>query len=202
MSNNNKRNRFILFEGVDGAGKSIVSEEVSKSLCSTFIESPTDQFGDVRKYVNSHTPMMGQFLFYMATNLDLSNTVKEKLEDNNVVCARYYFSSIVDYSARLGITPEEMMDKLPVTDNDFIQPDLTILLYVNETEQRNRINGRNNGVNTHSDELCLNNQEYRRKITDGYLGLAEKKNWKVIDTSDIGIEEVVSRSIQCIGELK
>ncbi len=194
------KGKLIVFEGVDGSGKSHVSKLVAESLGAQHIESPLDEFQQVRKYVNANTPQKGQLFFYLATNLDLSNYLEKTVQEKEVVCARYYHSSIVDYSARQDISSNALMEQYSISDSDFFQPDLTILLYVNQDEQRNRINKRNRGVNTASDKLCLENDEYRTKITGKYLKIANERSWNVIDTSNMSIDAVVAESLRIISD--
>jgi len=91
--------KFIVFEGVDGSGKSEVSKTVSNILGSYYIESPTLEFKSIRKYIDDYSSPIGRFLFYMTTNLDLSRIIEDKLKFQDVICARYYYSTLIGYSA-------------------------------------------------------------------------------------------------------
>lgn len=186
---------LTVFEGIDGAGKSVVSSKVAEELGSIYMESPSDEFQNIRKYVNANTPTFGQFLFYMSTNYDLSKKFAEM--DKDVVCARYFYSTFVDYSIKLGFTMDEMIAAY-APENSLFEPDRTILLLVNPEEQIKRINYRNQGVNTHSDELCLNDSIYREEVKKRYLDAATRNNWHIIDTSYKSIDQVVSDSINII----
>jgi len=80
-------------------------------------------------------------------------------------------------------------------------PHLTILLYVNREEQKNRINKRNNGVNSGSDERCLYDENYGKVLSEQYLMVAKKLNWLIIDTSNITMNEVVEQCLSRINEM-
>lgn len=186
---------LTVFEGIDGAGKSIVSKNVAERLGAIYMESPSDEFQNIRKHINANTPTYGQFLFYLGTNYDLSNKLSKMDED--VICARYCYSTFVDYSIKLGLPMDEMIDMYTKSE-DLIVPDRTILLTVNSKEQKRRINYRNQGINTHTDDLCLNDSIYREEVKTRYIDAANKNNWHVIDTSYLNIDQVVSKSIEII----
>ena len=195
------RKRFVVFEGVDGAGKSVVSKRVADALGHgvLHLDSPLPAFRQIRDYVDQYSSPAGRFLFYLASNLDLSRLVGEKLPTHDVLCARYYFSTLVGYSVRSGINISELMTRIPVSHDDFRRPDLTILLYVNADEQERRIAKRNQGINSLTDALCLTSEDYAGRLSATYLDVAEKMQWMVIDTSYMTLDEVVSR---CIDEIR
>lgn len=193
--------KFIVFEGVDGSGKSEISKMVSEALDTHYLESPTHEFKSIRKYIDDYSSPIGRFLFYMSTNLDLSRIIEDKLKLRDVICARYYYSTLIGYSAHSGKNINDLMENLPISNQDFYQPDLTILLYVNREEQTNRINKRNKGVNSGSDERCLYDENYGEALSEQYLMVAKKLNWLVIDTSNIKMSEVVKQCLVGINKM-
>jgi thymidylate kinase len=184
---------IILLEGYDGSGKSSVGKLLSEKLGYEFIDSPRDDMRKLKSYVNENLSDFGKYYFYMAANHDLSDYFKRV--ENDVVCSRYYYSSIIDYSARFGYTNDEFMKKFGIDENDFFKPTKTILLSVSEEEQRNRILERNQGYNVHSDLLILTNSDYQRKIRSKYKEFAQKKEWDIIDTTGKSVDFVVDEII-------
>lgn len=198
-----RKGKIFVYEGTDGSGKSIVSSLAAQRLGMLHLETPTDEFREVRKYIDRHTPEIGQFLFYMSTNIDVSRKFEELAEKGiDTICTRYYLSSLVDFSSRMNISVDDLLMKLPIDEKEFYVPDYTILLLVNEEAQRERINHRNRGANMATDELCLSDNQYRKNITEKYLDLAEKNKWHVIDTSFMTIEQVVDASVNHIKGLR
>jgi dTMP kinase len=194
--------KFIVFEGVDGSGKSEISKIVSDMLETDYLESPTLEFKSIRKYIDDYSSSVGRFLFYMTTNLDLSRIVENNVKFKDVICARYYYSTLIGYSARSGKSVNYLMDKLPISEKDFYQPDLTILLYVNRDEQKNRINKRNKGVNSGSDERCLYDENYSKDLSEQYLMAARRMDWLIIDTSNMTMDEVIKECVLKINNIK
>ena len=193
------KNKFIVFEGVDGSGKSEIARIVANALCALNIESPLPEFNLTRKYIDKHSSPIGRFLFYLSTNLDLSRVIDIETSSRDVVCTRYYYSTLIGYAARTGSNVDDLIKSIPISDEDFYQPDLTVLLYVNRDEQKNRINKRNKGVNSGSDELCLYNEDYGVNLAEKYLETARKNKWVVIDTTNLTIDEVVA---ECLSSIK
>lgn len=193
------KNKFIVLEGVDGSGKSEVGRIVSKKLFALNIESPLPEFNLIRKYIDENSSPIGRFLFYLSTNLDLSRVIDIKTSSRDVVCTRYYYSTLIGYAARTRSNLDNLIKSIPISDEDFYQPDMTILLYVNRFEQKKRINKRNKGINSGSDELCLYNEDYGINLAEKYLETARNKKWVVIDTSHLTIDEVVQ---ECLSNIK
>ena len=47
--------KLIVFEGVDGSGKSEISKMVSDILGTDYLESPTLEFNSIRKYIDDYS---------------------------------------------------------------------------------------------------------------------------------------------------
>ena len=198
MNNGN----VIVFEGPDGSGKSEVGKLVANKANSLLIDGLVGPYQEARSHVSEHTPFKGKYLFYLAANLDLSKQLESESKNNNIICVRYYYSTLVDYASRLKILPEELQNRVGVYDTDFFQPNLTILLHVNSDKQRERINFRNKGNNTYTDKLALEDFEYQKNVTENYLKVAANNNWVVLDTSNIFLDEVVEKAEKIINQRK
>lgn len=182
---------FIVFEGVDGAGKSEVSARVAKQLNAIHLESPIGEFKKIRQYIDTSLNDTGRFLFYLASNFDLSEYVRNKREREMVICARYFHSTIIGHASRQGIKIDEFYKNLPISLEILERPNKTIFLYVNETKQRERIKSRGQENNSLTDYKCLNDMNYRKTLFENYCKIAEKEGWLYIDTSDLSIDQVV-----------
>ena len=117
---------FIVIEGMDGAGKSEVSARVAARLGAMHLESPIKAFKEIRQYVDANLCDKGRFLFYLASNLDLSRYTRKKREIQSIVCARYFYSTIIGYASRQGLDIKEFYKNLPVESDEFEVPNLTI----------------------------------------------------------------------------
>lgn len=189
---------FIVFEGVDGAGKSEVSSRVATQLNAIHLESPIGEFKNIRKHVDASLNDTGRFLFYLASNFDLSEYVRNQRKLETVICARYFHSTMIGYASRQGINIDDFYRTLSISLESLERPSKTIFLYVNETTQRDRIKSRGQENNSPTDYKCLNDKKYRKTLFDNYKKVAENENWLCIDTSYISIESTVSA---CIDEI-
>lgn len=193
---------FVVFEGVDGAGKSEVSKIVAEKLGAIHLESPTTPFSSIRNHVDKKLSDKGRFYFYMASNFDLSEKILTTLRSKSIVCARYFHSTVIGYASRQNIDIESVYKSINVTREDLINPHLTIFLNVNEDTQRKRINGRGLSENSQSDYKCLENERYRERLFRNYKYISEKEGWHIIDTSAMSISEVANECISVINNYK
>lgn len=187
---------FIVFEGVDGAGKSEISARVSKKIDAMHLESPIGEFKKIRQYVDLNLSDKGRFLFYLASNFDLSKFIREQRVSKAIVCARYFHSTMIGYASRQGLNIEEFYECPPIAFDDLEEPDITIFLYVNEAIQRTRIESRELYGNSPTDYKCLDDEIYRKTLFNNYCSVAAKEKWNYIDTSCMSIDEVVEACIE------
>ena len=194
------RRLFIVFEGVDGAGKSEISAKVSKIIGATHLESPINEFKKIRQYGDLNLNDKGRFLFYLASNFDLSNYVCKQRLNKTIVCARYFHSTMIGYASRQGLDIEDFYESPPVSLHDLEKPDITIFLYVNEEVQRKRIESREFNGNSPTDYKCLNDEIYRKSLFKNYCSISIKENWINIDTSSMSVDEVVNECVQKVSQ--
>lgn len=189
---------FIVFEGVDGAGKSTVSRLVADSLGASHLESPINEFGKIRKFVVDNLSENGKFFYYLASNFELSSYVRANRMTKPIVCSRYFHSTLIGHASRQYLNIEDFCKHLPVSQVEFEAPDLTIFLSLTEDAQRSRINARSASENSGNDHKCLNDKRYRDCLFRNYASVADRENWLVIDTTSMEVENVVNTCIERI----
>jgi thymidylate kinase len=194
-----KKNQLIVFEGVVGTGKSTVGNLFAARIGSILMETPIEPFASARKQVNQSNSLNAQFLFYVSANLYVSSIFPDLLKDSSLVSIRYFYSSFVDYSVRFGLGVAELFDKVSLSPDDFTRPDKTFMLYASPEVQLKRIEARNHGHHAHTDQLVIQNSEYRQEISRRYLNIAAENRWHVIDTSSKSISDVVD---ECLKEFQ
>jgi dTMP kinase len=189
---------FIVFEGVDGAGKSTISKHVADSLGASHLESPINEFKKIRKFVEDNLCEKGKLFYYLASNFELSSYIRTNRLIKPIVCARYFHSTMIGHASRQYLNIEEFSKKLPVSSNEFEAPDLTIFLSLSEDAQRARINARGASENSEKDHKCLDDKLYRDYLFQNYSNVAQRENWLIIDTTLMTVENVVDICIKRI----
>ncbi|NLB15892.1 MAG: dTMP kinase [Clostridiales bacterium] len=148
------RGKFIVFEGIDGSGKTTVINSVNSYLesigCSVFLtREPTDnRVGSmIRKFIKGE----GDYelderviaALFAADRLDhilRPGGINEKLGAGvNVICDRFWLSSC---AYQTGAFPMEYILELNKGAMELVQPDLTVYLSVDVSVALSRVDAR------------------------------------------------------------
>ncbi|HKM09352.1 MAG TPA: dTMP kinase [Candidatus Methanomethylophilaceae archaeon] len=192
--------RFIVFEGIDGAGKSTLIEGLSKSLSSRGIDivstaEPTE--GPIGRMIRSGTvrkvSQNAEALLFTADRACHTQEILEwKESGKTVLCDRYYASTIAYQSTNLEGTKADKEWLKEINRPIIIEPDITFLLDIDPEMGMERVNGR-------GDVSKFEVTEYLKKVRSNYLEMAKESNFHVIDASGTE-EEVLAEAIAIIGE--
>ena len=174
--------KFIVFEGIDGAGKSTQAKLLGKWFEERGYEvvltkEPTDTaFGKlIRKLVltggregiidGARISHEAEALLFAADRAEhVHKLIKPALEGGKVVISDRYFYSSLAYQWARGLDLDWLIDL-----NRFaIKPDLVILLDLPVKESMKRIGSRS--IKTEFDKIV----ELQKKVRENYLKLAER----------------------------
>jgi len=201
-SSSKNRGAFIVFEGLDRAGKSTQSKELLATMNKETITVERDANGEAlakRKQAGlgpkwmcfpaRHTPigsLIDQYLrkkvemcdravhlLFSANRWEMASTILEDLEaGRSVICDRYGFSGVV-YSAAKGMDPEWCRS----SDIGLPQPDLIFFLYLDPEVGAKRA--------AFGDERYENKDmqtAVREQFAAADFGSGEKRvNWNAVD---------------------
>ncbi len=156
------KNKLIVFEGIDGSGKSLLCRSLVKELkrkkinavCYEDIENKNHGFNLIKPFIKSETPISASLYFYIASAIYKSQIIKNLLKKNWVVCDRYIFSTLVYHQLRGA----NIKDLPPYKKLGIIEPDYYFLITVPEKIRAERLMGR-----------ALNNPDDLKKKTKGSL---------------------------------
>ena len=130
---------FIAFDGLDGVGKTTLVRELAQHYGGIALDTPG---AELRPLVNSVLSALEQSqtarcLFYAASVLAAGCKARQLAADGQTVFMDRYWLSTIAYARARGVT-------VNLSDLEAIvpAPDLTILLTLDETERRRRINSR------------------------------------------------------------
>jgi dTMP kinase len=128
--------KFVVFEGIEGSGKSSCLKEVSKYLTEKNIphiktEEPNEKYG-IRNLIkveilsgHIEDPLTALFAHCLDRELHLKNEIIPALAEGLVVlCDRYLYSTIAYQGYAQGLP----MSYVKTVQNVFMRPDLTLIL--------------------------------------------------------------------------
>lgn len=194
----NNRGKFIVFEGLDGTGKSTCAKLVAGALTAVHMTTPSGILRARRPEILAELGA-GQethHLFYLSVVMGASDKVRAHLEAGRTVVLDRYFISTQAYAAfrgsRLGL---EVIDAL-------LQPaDLTVLLEAPLAIRRARVLGR--GFSTDADQETLDPQADERLQAEhqARIGFRCVGELLKIDTSQIFPEALVEKVIAALARL-
>jgi thymidylate kinase len=189
--------RFVVIEGIDGAGKSSLLEVLRRTSDIRVVESPLEPFLSIKNRVLEEVPPPARLAFFMAANLQVSSCIDELKESEVLVCSRYIWSTIA-YHAAINRVEVPTLVAMVKTFLPWIRmPRLVIYLGVERRVQIERLKGRTeNGL-----QAKLNLQgDFQERLLNCYSEIRKliKVPWKEIDTSEITVEQVTEQALALI----
>jgi len=187
-----KKGRFVVFEGIDGSGKSSCMEAavtiLGKERDVIGTAEPTD--GDIKRILEEAKDITpeGEAMLFITDRMLHTREIMEWMKEGKVVlCDRYYASTIAYQSAELNgrradaVWLEEMNDKIA------IEPDMTLLFDIDPILGMERVESR--GSKSRFERIG-----YLTEVRDNYLRIAKERGFVIIDASrpkDEVLEEVL-----------
>jgi len=183
---------FITLEGGDGSGKStqaalleawLVGEH--RTVVRTREPGGTDFGTEVREIVlhsrGDISPRAEALLYAADRAHHISTKVRPALERGDVVIQDRYLDSSVAYQGAGRVLDSAEIRRLSLWAAEGLLPDLTILLDLDETEARRRLDG----ARTRFDRLENEKSEFHARVRAAFLDLAAKEpdRFLVLDAS-------------------
>ena len=181
---------FVVFEGLDGSGKSTQQQLLNAKLKSDKISTISfrepgstmigNQIVEILQSDQKLSPLSELLLFYVSRSAIIEEKIKPALDNHDVViCDRYFYSSIAYQGYGRGIDINfinEINDK--VVKN--IIPDLIFYMDINWDEKKNR-----KGINV-KDRFEKEDRIFHNKVRSGYKTLAKEDSnkWQIIDAEE------------------
>lgn len=188
---------FIVFEGLDGSGKSTQQQLLNDKLQFdkisniSFKEPGSTVIGDqIVKFLQSDqklSPLSELLLFYVSRSAIIEEKIKPALANYDVViCDRYFYSSIAyqGYGRGMNIGFINQINDEVVKN---IIPDLIFYMDISWEEKKKR-----KGINI-NDRFEKEDRVFHNKVRSGYKSMAKKDSdkWKIIDAEE-NVENISS----------
>lgn len=165
-----QRGRFITVHGIDGTGKTTTTDNVVKQLVESGMpaidydshkETRENPHKGKKKEANESGSLEERLAVYLESMMYHSDEIESLLSQGFHVVKSRYLDDIKAHFSHLGLSEEkirELETKFPM-----VQPDLKVILLLEETERRKRITERG----------ALNDRDLEEKTTETRLGFFE-----------------------------
>lgn len=174
------RGLFITFEGGDGSGKStqlslLVSwlEQLGRTVVTTREPGGTPLGEELREIVlhsRGHITPKSEALIYAADRAHhIATKVRPAIERGDIVVQDRYLDSSVAYQGVGRDLGADEIRRVSMWATDGLLPDLTVLLDLEETLGRERLDT----ARTRFDRVEAEEQEFHSRVRAAYLALAE-----------------------------
>ena len=188
------KNKLLVFEGIDGAGKSTVCRAVAKELQKKGIRAVVFEdlhaaisgFDRIKPFVKKRVRGEASYLFYLASAVHKSEKIEKLLREHWVLCDRYVYSTIAHHQA-LGVrTGIVAMDDLAIH-----VPDHAFWLVVEEGRRLRRLKKRGAPAPEELEKKTASNRFGKMEKAFAHLRLARLSN-------DGSLEETVQTVLKAV----
>ncbi len=169
------KHRFIVFEGVEGSGKTTQVNMLAEALRSrgltvvvTHEPGGTPAGEAIRDVLLAHrvdmSPLCELFLFCASRTQHVRDVIAPALRRGQVVISdRYELSSVVyqGYAGDVGVPLAEQLNNIATGG---LHPDLTVILDIDPEEGLRR-----NRANSSADRIEAKDLDFHRRVREGYL---------------------------------
>jgi dTMP kinase len=188
---------FIVFEGLDGSGKTTLMKKLSSLLDQRSIshiitrEPGGTELGDelreiiLRKNGDAPSPRAELLLYEAGRAQHVDKKIRPALEKKQwVLCDRYTASSIA-FQAGGRLLKTEDVEWLNQFATANLAPDLFVLLDLTVDESEKRRDNRQKETNTEADRMESEKKDFHERTRQGYLNEAKKdpSRWLVLDAA-------------------
>ena len=186
---------FVVFEGLDAAGKSTLIQGVNRLLQNrsqkvVLTQDPgSTEIGQrLRDFILStkQSPPVpkAELLLYQAARVQMvDQVIRPALQDKAWVLADRFYSSTLAFQVHGRGLNAQMVHQLNQYVSEGCRPDLFVFLDVTVEESQRRKQNRTKESGVAQDRMELERSAFQEKVRQGYLTQAQEspQNWLVLD---------------------
>ena len=179
-----KKGVFIVFEGIDGSGKSSCMDDVASMLeknmkDTEIIKTAEPTRNEIGMLIRSSPDITAEAeaLLFVADRAQHTHEIKKWLENGKIVlCDRYYSSTMAYQSADLNGRCADARWLESIHSGVIIRPDLTLLFDIDPGTGLERIAPR-------GETSKFERFDYLKEVRNNYLEIAKKDGFTIIDAA-------------------
>ncbi|MCK9322996.1 MAG: dTMP kinase [Candidatus Methanomethylophilaceae archaeon] len=191
---------FIVFEGIDGSGKTTLCEKIHEALVSegkkvVITQEPThDEIGTfIRDGIVKDISQKAEALLFVADRAVHTDRISAWVDANLIVlCDRYFASTIAYQSVPLNDSALDWDWLLALNKPVTRKPDITFLLDIDVDKSMKRVHAR-------GEKGKFENIEYQRNVRLNYLKLAKQFDFTIVN-ADRDLDEIAKEVLKEIKE--
>lgn len=206
---------FVVFEGLDGSGKSSLMRKLEQHLINAGQELILTRepggtvVGDeireiiLKKQTTPPTPRTELLLYQASRAQHVDLVIKPALSQKKwVLCDRFTASSVAFQGGGRGISLDQV-NWLNDFSTDLLKADLTVLLDLSVEESKKRRSHREHQMGSSEDRIEAEADSFHEKVRQGFLNQADKnpENWLILNAA-LTPEELFSLLIAKLTEKK
>lgn len=177
-----KSNLFLCIEGIDGVGKTTVSQLFARRHGFHYYKSPSGPLARVRSIADEELDPVARFFFYRAATQHDSTVIEALLQRGPVICDRYIYSTIAYH-----VVMDPRIATYSVQEHLCI-PDVVILLAAKEEERLRRLGCRGGA------SIMDKDSEMLRQVHAALRALCHHE----IDTTNLSMSDVDERITEIV----
>ena len=205
---------FIVFEGLDGSGKSTLIQKLKHhletqaqvSVCLTHEPGGTALGEEIRNLLlrvegEDPKPLTELFLYQASRAQNVESVIRPALKESKwVLCDRYTASSIAFQASGRGLD-KNLVQSLSESATGGLEPDIWVLLDLSLEESMRRREAREESGDKSRDRFELEEQNFHQKVRSGFLDLVKRspEKWIVLN-AEVSPDEVYSQLLSGLKE--
>jgi dTMP kinase len=190
LESDGSKNLFLVFEGIDGAGKTTTAIALATAVNGMYIKSPPEPFTNIKQRILESAAPLARFTYFLSSNIQLSELAKVYLQRNHVISDRYVWSTIAYHAAMENIQPSELYNLAKPLIHNLLMPHYVIYLTVKRETQLQRLKIKADNA---LQKRLLMSENFQARLKQAYECVRSLfcVDWIEIDTSDKSPLEIV-----------